>query len=150
MESFEEYGGPAQAMLNYEQGSDPNWVTFGGPPISEAPYQFDPSMLRPDGTFRTGYTPPGGDYGMLDIDAHDSQHQFGFGMSNPLYDAQQTPMPATTANGDSNQGYGLGIGRMQRVFHERLIADQDVRAAWSGAGGDEDVLDDTVKWQSNS
>ncbi|KAK5742246.1 hypothetical protein LTR17_003487 [Elasticomyces elasticus] len=150
MEGFEEYGGSAQTMLNYEQGSDPNWVTFGGPTMSEAPNEFDPSILRPDGTFRTGYTPPGGDYGMMDIDAHHSQHQDDFGIHNPLQDSQQTPMPATTENSDSNQGYGLGVGRMQRVFHERLVADQDVRAAWTGAGGNQELPDDNVKWQSNS
>ncbi|KAK5742800.1 hypothetical protein LTR17_003048 [Elasticomyces elasticus] len=146
MEGFEDYGGLAQSMVNYEQGSDSNWVTFGDPAMSETPFQFDPSMiLRPDGTLRTGYTPPGGDYGMTDIDAYDSQHHFDFGMSNPPPDSQQTPMPAATANGNPNQGYCLGIGRMQRVFHERLVADQDVRAAWSGAGGDQDFLEDTVK-----
>ncbi|KAK5687513.1 hypothetical protein LTS10_001651 [Elasticomyces elasticus] len=146
MEGYEDYGGLAQSMVNYEQGSDSNWITFGDPAMSETPFQFDPStILRPDGTLRSGYTPPGVDYGMTDIDEHDSHHHFGFGMSNPLYDAQQTPMPATTANGDSNQGYGLGVGRMQRVFHERLVADQDVRAAWSGAGGDQDFLDDIIK-----
>ncbi|KAK5728700.1 hypothetical protein LTR15_001839 [Elasticomyces elasticus] len=145
MEGFEEYGGPAQAMLNYKQGSDPNWVTFGGPPTSETPYQFDPSILRPDGTLRTGFTPPGGNYAMTDIDAHRSQLRYDFDTSHPLQDSQQTPMPATTENGNADQGYGLGIGRMQRVFHKRLVADPDTRAAWTRTGGDQDGPDDIVK-----
>ncbi|KAK3645159.1 hypothetical protein LTR56_009208 [Elasticomyces elasticus] len=145
MEGFEEYGGPAQAMLNYEQGSDPNWVTFGDPTISEAPYQFDPSILRPDGTLRTGFTPPGGDYAMTDIDAHRLQLRYDFGIYNQLQDSQQTPMPATTANGNADQGYGLGIGRMQRVFHERLVADPDAHAAWTRTGGDQDGADEIAR-----
>ncbi|KAK4953544.1 hypothetical protein LTR10_008142 [Elasticomyces elasticus] len=145
MEGFEEYGGPAQAMLNYEQGSDPNWVTFGGPPVSETPYQFDPSILRPDGTLRTGFTPPEGDYAMTDSDAHRSQLRYDFGIHNQLQDSQQTPMPATTANGNPDQGYGLGTGRMQRVFHERLVADQDAHVAWTRTGSDQDGADEIVR-----
>ncbi|KAK5674138.1 hypothetical protein LTS10_013123 [Elasticomyces elasticus] len=154
MQGFEDYGAygaPSQPMLNFTQPSNHNQVAFGAPPSlsSETPYQFDPlTMFRWDGSLKSGYTPPGVEYGMEDAGLQDPQNQ---GQHLFDFDMQQIPTQAATAYGVSNQDFassanfedGVARGRMQRVFHERLLADAD--AAWTGLGGDQNLPDTTVK-----
>ncbi|KAK5705715.1 hypothetical protein LTS12_028260, partial [Elasticomyces elasticus] len=126
-------------------------VAFGARPglSSETHYQFAPlTVFRWDGSLKSGYTPPGVEDGMEDAGLQDPQNQ---GQHLFDFDMQQTPMPAATAYGVSNQEFassanfedGVARGPIQRVFHERLLADAD--AAWTGLGGDQNLPDTTVK-----
>ncbi|KAK6380040.1 hypothetical protein LTR81_027719 [Elasticomyces elasticus] len=127
------------------QPSNPNQVAFGTLPALELgmPYQFDLStILRPDGTLKTDFTPTGGEDQTWDIEMQKlqlfEQPDLHFSLPTPQYDfQQQVHVPSTTSFGRFTHGSvssassrgGRRLGRMQRTFHAQLIADQEAAAS---------------------
>ncbi|KAK5709468.1 hypothetical protein LTR17_019743 [Elasticomyces elasticus] len=76
--------------------NSPKQVTFGALPALESgmPYEFDlHTILRPDGTLKTGSTSTGGEDQTWDVDMQNSQHfeqpDLHFSLPTPQHDFQQ-------------------------------------------------------------
>ncbi|KAK3618325.1 hypothetical protein LTR56_024719 [Elasticomyces elasticus] len=127
------------------QPSNPDLVAFGTLPAIESGvlYEFDLStILRPDGTLKTGFTPTGGEDRTWDIDMQTSQlfeqPDLHCSLPTPQYDfQQQAHVPSKTSLGEfthgslssASSGGGRRLGRMQRAFHAQLVAGQEADAS---------------------
>ncbi|KAK4909050.1 hypothetical protein LTR49_022149 [Elasticomyces elasticus] len=109
------------------QPSNPSQVAFGTLPASESgmQYQFDLStILRPDGTLKTGFTPTGGEVQTWDIDMKKlqlfEQPDLHFSVPTPQYDfQQQVHVPSTMSFGGSTHGSVSSVAKARRRGRRR-------------------------------